>query len=291
MSSGSRVECRQNRRRGKRLSSSGAWPSFNVKQGIQPPASGDPEPDIRLARLPEAMLENDPNIADFLLDSIQPARLTGPVPFLARALRKSRDPVSMPAESARLFAGGGKSLAPELPDGLQRAKPRRSLSPVHDENRLVDQGTDQVDHSSRGQSVVCAHDLQRVEVETVCKHRHSLPQELLVIAEQVIAPLDRSLQRLMALQRRLTTAREQAEAIIESLGYRVDIQNGQADRCQLDGQRVAVKSPAQPRNVGVVVGCDLKPRHHRASPIREQAGSVGGQHGLEACRLVWVGKR
>src|SRR5215467_4068513 len=213
MSSGSRVECRQNRRRGKRLSSSGAWPSFNVKQGIQPSAalthgaglpvqpqaSGDPEPDIRLARLPEAMLENDPNIADFLLDSIQPARLIGPVPSLARALRQSRDPVSMPAESARLFAGGGKSLASELPDGLQCAKPRRSLPPVHDENRFVDQGTDQVDHSSRWQSVVCAHDLQRVEVETVCKHRHSLPQELLVIAEQVIAPLDRSLQRLMAL--------------------------------------------------------------------------------------------
>src|SRR5215831_4192495 len=213
MSSGSRVECRQNRRRCKRLSSSGAWRSFNIKQGIQPSAalthaaglpvqpqlSSDAEPDIRVARLPEAMLENDPNIADFLLDSIQPARLIGPVPFLARALRKSGNPVSMPAESARLFARGGKSLAPELPDGLQSAKPRRSLSPVHDENRFVDQGTDQVDHTSRGQSVVCAHDLQRVEVEPVCKHRNSLPQELLVIAEQVIAPLDRSLQRLMAL--------------------------------------------------------------------------------------------
>src|SRR5215469_7058608 len=101
MSSGSRVECRQNRRRGKRLSSSGAWCSFNIKQGIQPAAalthaagfpvqpqpSGDAEPDIRLARLLQAMLESDPNIAEFLLDSIQPARLIGPVPFLARALR------------------------------------------------------------------------------------------------------------------------------------------------------------------------------------------------------------
>src|SRR5215470_7456255 len=213
MASGSRVECRENRGRGKRLSPFGAWRSFNIKQGIQPSAalthttgfpvqpqpSGDGEPDIRLARLPEAMLENDPNIADFLLDSIQPARLIGPVPFLARALRQSRDPVSMPAESARLFGGGGKSLAPELPDGLQHAKPRRSVLPIRDENRLVDQGTDQVDHSSRGQPVVCTHDLRRVEVETMCKHRQSLPQELLVCAEQVIAPFDRSLQRLMAL--------------------------------------------------------------------------------------------
>src|SRR5215475_9485522 len=113
------------------------------------------------------MLESDPNIAEFRLDSIQPARLTGPVPFLARALRQSRDPVSMAAESARLFAGGGKPLAPELPDGLQHSKPRRSVSPVRDENRLVHQGAEHVDHSSGRQPVVSAHNLRRVEVETV----------------------------------------------------------------------------------------------------------------------------
>src|SRR5262249_58777316 len=97
----------------------------------QPP--GDATPGIRLAGLLEAMLKSDPNIVEFLLDSIQPAGLIGPVPFLARALRQSRDPVSMPAESARLFGGGGKSLAPELPDGLQHAKPPPSLLPIRDQ--------------------------------------------------------------------------------------------------------------------------------------------------------------
>src|SRR5215467_11544280 len=102
MSSGSRVECRQNRRRGKRLSSSGAWRSFNIKQGIQPSAalthaaglpvqpqpSGDAEPDIRLAGLPEAMLESDPNIAELLHDPIQPTQQIRPRPLLVRAQRQ-----------------------------------------------------------------------------------------------------------------------------------------------------------------------------------------------------------
>ena len=106
------------------------------------------------------------------------------------------------------------------------------------------------------------------------------PRERLLLAglEQVVAPVDRRRERLLARQQRAAAAGEQAEAVVEPREDLVDAHRAHPRRRELDGERDAVEARAD--------RCDRRRRCRAASakPGRPRGGAVAEQSdGVEAC--------
>ena len=122
----------------------------------------------------------------------------------------------------------------------------RSPSPARhgDHQRLVDEGVEMVGEVGRRDGLVGAHRLGRRQVATAGEHRQPLEDALLVVEEQLVAPVDDGAQRLLARQRRARPAGEQAEPIVEPGGDLRDRERPGAGGRQLDGERQPVEAGA-----------------------------------------------
>ena len=96
----------------------------------------------------------------------------------------------------------------------------------------------------RGDRLVGAHHLRRRQVATAGEHRQPLEDALLVVEEQLVAPVDDGAQRLLAGQRGARPTGEQAEPIVEPGGDLGDRERPGAGGRQLDGERQTVEPGA-----------------------------------------------
>ena len=127
--------------------------------------------------------------------------------FALRMLGECDVEFEMPVAGARVLARFGEALQRVLPHGLQQSVALALC--IERDQRLVDQVPQQVQHVARRDVVARADRLGRVERESAGEHRQPLQQRALAGREQVVAPVDRCAQRLLARQRRLVAALQQ----------------------------------------------------------------------------------
>ena len=72
--------------------------------------------------------------------------------------------------------------------------------------------------SSDGDRLVGAHGLRGRQVAAAREHRQAFEDALLVVEEQLVAPVDDGAQRLLARERRARPTGQQAEPIVEPSG-------------------------------------------------------------------------
>ena len=96
----------------------------------------------------------------------------------------------------------------------------------------------------RGEGLVGAHRLRGRQVAAAGEHRQPLEDALLVVEEQLVAPVDDGAQRLLAGQRRARPAGQQPEPIVQPGGDLGDRERPGAGGRQLDGERQTVESGA-----------------------------------------------
>ena len=113
--------------------------------------------------------------------------------------------------------------------------------------------------------VVRADGLRGRQVATAGEHRQPLEDALLVVEEQLVAPVDDGAQRLLARKRGARPAGEQAEPIVEPSGDLRDRERSGAGGGQLDGER-------QPVEPGADVGDDTRAGRRRARAARPRPG-------------------
>ena len=137
------------------------------------------------------------------------------VPRAARAPRRTRD------------AGRGRAPPRPIPRGAPARtaapSPAACSAPSARSNATSDLSTrwPSASSTSRGRDVVARADrLRRVEREAAGEHRQPLQQRALRRREQVVAPVDRRAQRLLARQRRRVAALQQREPVGQVLGDR-----------------------------------------------------------------------
>ena len=121
--------------------------------------------------------------------------------------------------------------------------------------------------------VAAGHGDQPVEVGAVGEHRHPVEQVALVGVEQVVRPGHRGVQGAMPLHAR-TAASQQAEPVMEEtidLGQR---HRPATRRPQLDGQRDAIQTGADPAGEDALAVADRQIRSGRHRPNREQLQGV-----------------
>jgi hypothetical protein len=115
-------------------------------------------------------------------------------------------------------------------------------------------------------------------------------KDSLLAGEQVVAPVDRGPQRLLAGQRGAAASAEHVEAVAEAHSDLVERQRGRAGRGELDGQRHAVQTPAD-----LLHGAGGAIRGHRspAAPRRRARRTAArlGQRGHPPDDLVGAAQR
>ena len=130
-----------------------------------------------------------------------------------------------------------------------------------------------------------AHALDRLELEAASEGREPTKQRPLVRLEQVVAPLQRRLERLLPCRRRVAAGAEHAEAVVESLRDRRRTERSQAAGGELERERQAVESKADAGNVHRVLLVEREAGRRRIGPLDEQP------HGLVAEQVVRLERR
>ena len=157
-------------------------------------------------------------------------------------------------------------------DGLQQSVPV-GVGVVHDEG-LVDQSGQHVEHGPTGVAGIAADGFGGVERERSGEGAQASEHGPLVGSEQLVAPLDRGEQGLLAGQHRTSPTRQEQEAPVELLGDLVRGHGPAASGSQLQGERDAVQTAADlTHRAGIQIG----EREARAGPpgsVCEQAHRV-----------------
>ena len=92
------------------------------------------------------------------------------------------------------LAGLGRALARVMADGVEQAVARDAVVLLDDDERLVDEPAEHVE-------IALAHGLHGVEVEAAGERAEPAEQRALVVVEQLVAPVERGGERLLASQR------------------------------------------------------------------------------------------
>ena len=129
--------------------------------------------------------------------------------------------------------------------------------------------------------VVTRDHLRGVEREPSREHRQPIEHRAFGFGQQLVGPVDRRLERLVARDRRAAPAGEHPEPLVEPLEDLGRRDGPRPGRRQLDGERDAVETPAELDHGRrrCRVECELRPR--RARPVHEQLDRVAVGVGRE----------
>ena len=179
--------------------------------------------------------------------------------------RQPDGPRPQPAADLVGPAGGGELLESVLAHRLQQPV-AHVVALAHHHERLVHELGD------RGQGVAAEHGVGTLQREAVGEHRQRPQRRPFLLVEQVPAPVDHRLQRLVPLRRRAVSPGQQREAVLEPAG---DLRHGHDPHLrggELDRERQAVEPGDQLRDLGSV---EPDVTAGRGGPLPEQQGCVG----------------
>src|SRR5206468_13071544 len=127
---------------------------------------------------------------------------------------------------------------------FERAEATLALGGLSDEERLVDQAREQVEHVFLRDTVAGADPLGGGEGAAAGEDGEAPEYRALFIGEEVVAPVDRCAERLVAGHRNTTAAGEQAEAVIEPRRDLLDGQGANARGGELEREWDAIEALA-----------------------------------------------
>ena len=197
----------------------------------------------------------------------------------ARA-RPARAPSGRAARRSPRLAGLVEALARVHADGLQQPVRRAVLVGDHE---ATSRPAGRARRRRRGRA---ADGLDRLELEAAREDGEPAEQRLLVRLEQVVAPLQRGGEGVLARGRRAARAAQHAEAVVEPLRDRRRAERAQARRRELERERQAVEAEADARDVRRVALVEREARRRGARALDEQLArprSAAARRGASSC--------
>jgi hypothetical protein len=234
-----------------------------------------PAPTLRL-RGREAPDEGGTEVVVLGLQPLQPGVLVAQVELGLGLLREREKMVEVTVVAGCRLPGLPQPVACILSDRLQQPVPRLAVGLVGRDQRLVDQAAYGDEHVVPGRAR--ADRVGGIEGEVPREHGQLPEQHAVGLVQQVVAPLDRGLQCLLAGGDTPRAAGQQPEAVVQT---RRDLRGRQRPHPgggQLDGQRDPVESLADGVDGVSVAVVDDEPGHDVVGPVREQADRLGLDH-------------
>ena len=206
----------------------------------------------------------------------QPRFLIDPVEGSMPTMAQFGEVVGVPRAESICIVGCHQALTRVQRKRLQQPVTDFAARMIGDDQRLVDQMPQQIGDVLARDVVATADGLGGLERASASEHRQPSEDALLIVEQQVIAPLDDGPEGLLPWQRGPRTACQEAEAIVQPGCQLVYGDGAHAAGGQLDRQRHAVQSMAQLGD-GLRVLADGKATCGRG-PIGEQRNGVIDRH-------------
>ena len=223
-------------------------PAFGLDSGSRQPVrpthpAGDRQRGLGII-IGNGPLERSPEIVLLLINRHQP----GPLIVAHIGGRRARaqsgivrghgiaDPLGV--------ASFGELLTAVLRQRLQLRETQLIALRHGNDQRLVDESLDGVGDIRGIERLVGADSLGRRQIATAHEHRQPFEHALLVIEQQLVAPVDHRPQCLLARQRSARTTGEQAEPIVEPGGDLLDREGPGPSSGELDRQRQPIEADA-----------------------------------------------
>ena len=176
-----------------------------------------------------------------------------------RLLDDGEIPVAVAGVDRRCLGGLGQALLRVVADRLEHAIARLARRRFGQEQRLVDEPLEEVEHLVGDDGAAGRHRLGRLEGERPREHREPGEQRALGVGQQVEAPVHGGAKRPMTRQCRAAAPGQQAEAMVEPGGDLGRRQGANPGRRELDRQRDAVETVADLHDRLCVLGSSPKP--------------------------------
>ena len=129
-------------------------------------------------------------------------------------------------------------------DRLQQPVAAVADAVVGRDQRLLDQARKYVGDLAPVEAVAGTHRLDRGQFEASGEDGQAAEEDSLVVGEQLVAPLEGRLQRLLARRRGAAACAQQPEAVVQPLRDRVRPQRAEPGCGELDREREAVEPVA-----------------------------------------------
>jgi hypothetical protein len=169
------------------------------------------------------------------------------------------------------------------PDRLEHHQARLAVVAVSTPDQaLVEERGDAVERIEVGSDVTGQRGGDRLDRlgQGRGKEGEEHEEALLAGLEEVVAPLDRRPERLLALGQVAGPAAEELQAVSEAVAESLGREEVQARRGQLDGQRQAIETPADLEHRGGVVVGQAEVGSHGPGPFDEELDRLEGTQGL-----------
>lgn len=148
------------------------------------------------------------------------------------------------------------------------------------DERPVDQAREGPEHVGSAETLVATDHLDGLVVEAAPEDRQALEDDLLVLAEQVVAPVEGRAQRPVTGGSRARTGLEQREPLAQASQELLGGEGRDARGGELDRQRQPVEPAAHLGDRRGVRGLELEPRRAALRAVDEQPDGVGPAHRL-----------
>ena len=219
----------------------------------------------------------------FAPDAFQPfelVRRVEPTPGLAGEVRV---PARVTTADGIGVVGIDEAFLGVLADRLQHVVAGLGTGAVDDDERLVDQARQHVEHIVRGSVLARDDELRGFEGAAAGEDREAREDEPLHRGEEVVRPVDRGAQRVVTLHA-TPAAGEEPEALVNAARQLFDAEHAGAGSGELDRQGHAVQPAAEARDDRRPPVVQSERRVERNRPLDEEADRrvlVERRHGEE----------
>ena len=170
----------------------------------------------------------------------------------------------------RLVTTRRQTLGRILPNRFQKSVARGVFTLEKNHQRFLDETRHQIEHFRFIDVARRAHGFRRLEREAAREHRQMIEQPLLLVREQLVAPVDGRPKRLMSRQRRATPSDEKTKPVVESLREPLYRDGTEPSRRELQRERKTVEAAADVRDGRRVRVVESEARQHSACALHEK---------------------
>ena len=185
----------------------------------------------------------------------------------------------MAAQRDIALAGLHQAASRVIAHGLEEPEASLGRTRIGEDQRLLDETTKEVERIQEVDGIARTNGLGGFQRGASSKHGQPAQDGPLLLGQQVVAPVDRRPERLVAGDGCSASTGQQSEPVVETSGDLLDRERPNAGCGELDGQRDSVEPAAQLGDRrGVGVG-QIERRLDGPSSFHEQPAGVHGAQG------------
>jgi hypothetical protein len=247
------------------------------------PAAQEPIPGHRVDHpqrpvglpVPDRAFERPADVGCLAVEALQPLSLRAAIQVRRGPFGKLGVVAVVTLPDAIALPSLVEALQTVVRDGLKQPVPGAAPIAGHDHQRPVYQADQQGEHILGRHAVPGTDGFGGLEGEAVGVHGQPPQHHAFGLGQQVPAPVDRCPERLLSRRDATMPGCQQAEPVVQPRHQLVHAQCPHAGGRELQGQRNAIKSPAEYGHGVGVVGTQREPRRRRCRSCDEELDGTG----------------